>query len=250
MGNELTPCFRTHFEKIHGAKTQRDGAQFHSLLPRSLVVSLIIGLCIVCQDIGCAAAQTVPREASNTAIYSQLRVPTSMIELLGNLRQILGHGLLTDRSFYSEQHLNAAFGGSGVRWRPFGKPDQLGGDVLNLDRLVAPIAVNGLKVHGLSISFFLDQINNGHNEARLDILVRSNIPVYFGDIVQIFGTNWSNAPIVARSPHRNFDPVTAPHGNDIILYEFRSGTDHHYVRVEFKGDASLNDINIRSERGT
>jgi hypothetical protein len=110
-----------------------------------------------------------------------------------------------------------------------------------------PLVVNGISIRSLAIYFLWQELRNDHRRARLDVSLLGSTLVRFDEVVRLFGPNWTNAPIEAPIPHRHYDTVTAPHGNQVILYELHSSAGQANVRVEFHGDGSLRDINILSE---
>jgi hypothetical protein len=214
-----------------------------------VLTSVMCSLSILCLNGEYLNAQTATDRAPNATAYSKLRTPTSLSELLDNIRTALDYGLLLDRSSYGEEQLKRLFGGNSVKWDSGRRSDDLSGEILGLDGFVEPVVVNGIRIRGLSIDFSWQDLGNGHRNARLFVFFLGHIPVYFDDVVGLFGPNWTKAPTEAPIPDRIYDTVTAPHGNEVILYEFSSKAGQAKVRVEFRGDASLRIVNIASQEG-
>src|SRR5690349_18637661 len=101
------------------------------------------GLFIVCPVTDHLMAQTAANPA-RAAACPDLRSPTSLTELLKNVRVALDCGLLFSRDLYEEERLLRLFGGTGVEWNSGAHSDVRSGEVLGLEQLIKPQVINGI----------------------------------------------------------------------------------------------------------
>jgi hypothetical protein len=112
-----------------------------------------------------------------------------------------------------------------------------------------PMPLQGaLALAGVSIRFSWSEHTGRDFESTLLILFTNFTNVGFDDVVRVFGTSRKKAPLEPRIPHRVYDTVTRPHGNDVIIYEFRMAGLIQEVRVEFRGNATLYIIYIKGRK--
>ena len=85
-------------------------------------------------------------------------------------------------------------------------------------------------------------------ESELNLRFGRSTRVGFDDVVQVFSAAWKKAPLELPSAHYIPDPITRPHGNQIITYEFQTAGVVQQMRVEFKGDGTIYSIYIKGRK--
>jgi hypothetical protein len=173
--------------------------------------------------------------------------PKTVLDLLHNIKLVTQTGSMLRRDFYEDTSLLQYFGGVNVK--VIRSDNETTGDILGFDELVPPMPFDGTSsLPGLSIRFSWYEHTGGDIESTLSVLFGSSTGVGFDDVVLVFGAAWKKAPLEPPIPHRIYDKATRPHGKEVIIYEFRTARVIQVVRVEFRGDATLDSIYIKGRK--
>jgi hypothetical protein len=215
------------------------------LIFRSASVALATwAVILVAGCMGGAIISAMPGSADSNLAPSK---PRTVIDLLHNIKLVTQSGSLLRRDFYADTNLLQYFGGVDVK--VIRSDNETTGDILGFDELVPSMPFDGTSsLPGMSILFSWYERTGGNIESTLSVRFGNSTGVAFDDVVLVFGSTWKKAPLEPPVPHRVYDKPTRPHGNEVIVYEFRSASVIQEMRVEFRGDATLDSIYIKGRK--
>lgn len=173
-------------------------------------------------------------------MYAMIKKPSTLIEVLKNIKLALDQHLLLREDFYTEENLKLFFGGENVAWRKINDPKLQWGDVIDFGSLVEPLILKNMTLEGISITFLRNVKEDGKTEMRLNLLLRRSNLVGFESIENIFGKGWAPSRDSWRISHgETYIAPTRPHGNERIEYAVNEGDIQSLVDMKFNHDASL-----------
>jgi hypothetical protein len=181
-----------------------------------------------------AAADSIPTPSK----------PKTVLDLLHNIKLVAQSGSLLRRDFYGQANLLQWFGGSEVKTSSLSDRG-VGGSILGFDELVSPTPFGNGTLPGMQIQFSWSERTGTGVESTFSLMLRSATDASFDKVVGVFGAAWRKAPLEPPSPHRVYEPVTRPHGGEVIVYTFRTSGALQIMRVEFNGDATVASIYIK-----
>jgi hypothetical protein len=240
-----TPDHSEHIGPLPAAKLRSLASKAFKVFCRSASVALAMWAVILAAGcMGGAIPSTMPGSAASNLAPGK---PRTVIDLLHNIKLVTQSGLLLRRDFYADTNLSQYFGGVDVK--VVRSDNETTGDILGFDELVPPMPFDGTSsLPGMSIRFSWYEHTGGNIESTLSVRFGSSSGVAFDDVVLVFGSTWKKAPLEPPIPHRIYDKTTRPHGNEVIIYEFRTARVIQVMRVEFRGDATLDSIYIKGRK--
>lgn len=210
------------------------------------IIRFMLSLAIVLLlAIGCHSVRAQNNRSSDKSDI-QVSKPTTLKQILENIRYAVDRNLLIQPETYVEDRLTLLFGGTSVLWISKDKTSHIKGDVEGLDTIVAPVLVDRIQVNALSVDFLWRSVSPQTRVADLHLNSSASVDVRFDDVVRIFGANWKNAPPEANL-HRQYDVVTRQHGNARIIYDLRIDRATYRIRFEFHGNSSLYILHLTAE---
>lgn len=195
-----------------------------------------------------ASAEMIQKEdaeaSARQAIYAQVKKPDTPTALLENMKFAMGHHLLLNEDFYTEENLKRISGGTSATRSVIANPNVQIWIVGGLESLFSPelMAHDKTQFQGAE-SRFWERTDDGPMQASWSLLFDSNDGhLNFKDVENIFGNNWKEA-IELLTMHSIAKPAaTKPYGNSHIIYDNGGQHPSQSLELEFKPDASLNKI--------
>jgi hypothetical protein len=228
------------------------GARLRSLAGRvgeltCRYASIAFAACVLALAVGCMSGATISATPAFADSLPTPSKPKTVVDLLHNIRLAIQSGALLKREFYDDAYLLQYFGGVNVQLSAHSL-DVIGGSVLGFDEIVAPTPLNGSFLPGMTLQFSWSRRDGTSVESELILRFGPSTRVGFDDVVQVFSGAWKKAPLELPSAHYTPDPITRPHGNQIITYEFQTAGVVQEMRVEFKGDGTIYSIYIKGRK--
>lgn len=158
--------------------------------------------------------------------------PATYIDVLRNFKMAIDGGLLLNPEFVSDPALISFFG-DGKIIRHQGIPDGVSGEIANIFLKADP------SNWSVAVDFRLT-MKPECIEGTLRIRHRSvelSLPT-FDDIEAVFGRGWTHL-FEPPSAHGGRIPATAPHGNDVIVYESAGTSLKTQITFRFSHDARI-----------
>lgn len=195
--------------------------------------------------------------ADDPRFYGAIRPPANGGELLRNLKWAVDHDITLRTDFYTPENMTRFFGVEALIIR------RLNGRIM-ASRVVRPTkaALEKLEPNFRSSAkcdFNVDRVEELDHTVGAAILIycnykRSDMPT-FEEVVQIFGSEWQSGWRALGPPlHGPPPPAIAPHGNQVMVYEFSGRGDAHdreplkrSVIVRFAPDASFEAFDFNQE---
>jgi hypothetical protein len=182
-------------------------------------------------------------------IDSMTKQPTTLLEILENMRLVLDQDLLLREDFYTDDTLLLFSGGSQVQWGERSSTKQWAA-ISGFGKIAEPARVKDFSYEWISYRAGRTIRDSGEIDGMLTLhLTKSDPSVIFEAIVRIFGPGWqpdSSSNIPLPSP-RVFQPITHPHGNARITYTSRSGDVNRSISMEFHADGTLENATFEEE---
>lgn len=184
---------------------------------------------------------------STTEMFAMVKKPSTLIELLSNIKVALDNGLLIQDSFYSEANLKHFFGANKISWRaPENDPGKKWVNVSEFGDMVKPVTVGNNVFSGIDCS--AGKTVNGHEKTNASVkllFMGSEESLSFEKVVQLFGPGWQQDPYLPFPPSgKIFKTPTHPHGNERIKYVYDNPRGRRSIEIEFGHDGTLYTINF------
>jgi len=180
-------------------------------------------------------------------IHQKIKRPSTVLELLTNLKVALDQNLLLREDFYTQENLKKISGGDKVFW--IGKtPTRQQAGITEFGGMLRPVRVGNNTFEGVSYSVGRDVLDSEKIQANAHLsFMASNPDVTFEQIEDVFGKGWQRFPFFPPPTGRKFEPPTHPPGNDRIRYDFDSGHVGRSIVMEFHEDGTLYNITFSEE---
>ncbi len=228
------------------------GARLRSLAGRvgkltCRCASAAFAACVLALAVGCMSGATISTTPAFADSLPTPSKPKTAVDLLHNIKLAIQSGALLKREFYDDANLLQYFGGVSVQLSTHSL-NVIGGSVLGFDEIVAPTPFHGSFLPGMTLQFSWSRRDGTSVESELILRFGRSTKVGFDDVVKVFSSAWKKAPLELPSAHYTPDPITRPHGNEIIIHEFQTAGVVQEMRVEFKGDGTLYSIYIKGRK--
>jgi hypothetical protein len=205
--------------------------------------------------VGCVlpvGAQT----AGNTSLDYQVHKPVSLIDLLRNAKVAIDNALPLNEDFYTEGSLSRFFGGTTIvgdwpvpQWRD---PRYLQIEIADFG--ICPpwiVGADGRPIEGLSILIKRDLRRQEDAWADLQLTIRDACGPPFEEVEALFGTRWKIEERPLPEPHaipQTTQYPTAPHGGDLISYDYFSHGLERRLIFSFRYDGRIESARFSVKR--
>jgi hypothetical protein len=189
-----------------------------------------------------AACQTA------SATLERLKTPTSMIDLLVNIREVTRSGFILERSFMTDQNINRVFGGSTVKFDEIvvGPTVQVRARITDFPRWpdVKPVARDPREV---TVTWYKGNISNFTPVGDIRISENETSALPFEVVEQVFGKAWVRMKEVPPyiSPHGWYPPPPPPPthrmGDAEVVFQLNASLDRKVV-VWFRPDGTMSGL--------
>ena len=169
-------------------------------------------------------------------IYPTVMKPTTLIELLQNIKFALDHQLLLKEDFYTDENMKSFLGGRKVFLEKDDRTEKRGGFVGLGQQVKTERKFND----GISFMFDRKIKESGQVHVELELIIFGEHPANFDAVEQIFGADWHYPRNRMVRGHGEVIPsTTQPHGNAHIEYLTGTGDHQFLIEMEFDHNASL-----------
>ncbi len=208
------------------------------------LTSFVLAMILIVSCGAEVSAQARDRVASS---YSSIQTPRAPIDIMRNLKIAIDDQLFLRRDFYTDETLTRFFGSSKIRWDLSNvDPIRLWGYAHDFPGPLKPNSTDGSEaLDGLTVRFRLTASSAGLVEADISIEFvspRLERPS-FSDIEGLFGSGWVIEFVLSPLVGQSRRTPTAPHGNELIVYENAVGPVSVLTRFLFSFDGRVESSN-------
>jgi hypothetical protein len=200
----------------------------------------LLGILMALSSFPTAGCQplNVEKERPMATISVAVKKPSTLVELLENIKISIDHGVLLREDFYTDENLTRYFGSNEVFWFNTDDPRKKSGALDDFGAMVHPLALAHMTLSGLTFRLWRERLENGNVSVDLHLSILSNNPVSFDDVVKIFGSSGGSQPM-RIGPHETPRPTSKPHGNEDLGYHIRKGLVDYTLQIRFRFDATI-----------
>jgi hypothetical protein len=180
---------------------------------------------------------SLANEASAPLLDPSVSRPSSIAEVLSNLKVAYDDGLLAKADFYTDINIGRFVGAQRLTATDSDKGLRI--NLSGFDAVAPPILRSGRSDEALWVTSFIDKASGS---ARVTVsIAATHVAPDFASTVAIFGPRWTEDNAF-RSPHRVYKAPTAPHGNARIRYGPKPGGEGDSIIIEFDQDARVETV--------
>lgn len=178
-------------------------------------------------------------EAVDPVPVSILPFPSTVPDLISNLRYAVDHDLTLHDDFYSDENLRRLMNAKHV------EGERTAGDVALTAELFGPpkpIAKDSKIIMGIAAVLIR---RNAHGDISINLQINDPAarPAYDA-VEQILGPDWKPMPPPIPNPHRIDIPPTGPHGNAHMTLRTRTSLEDVVMEATFDPDGKLHNFSV------